>query len=749
VQSTDFPPGKQLASFLLGEIPTPQVAPKIAIERRDGGAFVLAPGPVETDLVVLDLEQAGLFGNLGIRDALTILQRVLRFALRYWGNQKLPPSNHFIAGTSRVALFPFPISSQSSFRVVIDREPDAKRIAKRAQGRRYLLLYASGFDESVGISVNYTNFRKALTALPEVTRSLTPAVAGEATSGAIQSLTVTTLEPSLPTIIAGAVGLEAWLHLLTDTQRRFVEAPLRNPHRIEGPAGTGKTLALVLKCLYGAHLARREGEESRSLFIAHSEATRRSIQELFDGNDPLQLARKELYLSPQSITVTTLHEHCGRMLRTDIAESEFLDRDAMESKAVQLLYIDEALGEAMEQDLHSHKPFLSPKFGHFLDSEDRWTVCHLLQHEIAVLIKGRAGDDVEKYKKLTRPPQGLPLENDADRGFVFLIYLRYQMKLRDAGQFDTDDIVLSAIGQLDTPIWRRRRAQEGFDSVFVDETHLFNLNELSVFHFLTRSDTQLPIAYSVDKSQAIGDRGWTAALFENTVRGPAGTAHTTDVTGMTAVFRCSPDIVNLAFAVTSSGATLFANFEDPLQLAQSSFTLIEEQKAQSPVMRLFPNDQAMLAAAYETADQLARELEINRSSVAIISFSDDLFESLRGMAVERHKPVEIVRRWGDVEVVRRAMQANRFVLSTPDYIGGLEFDAVILVGVDEGRVPPSNAIDPDSRNFLKFAALSRLYVAITRARYRLLILGSSERGPSPLLASAIDMKALDIEQVGR
>ena len=102
------------------------------------------------------------------------------------------------------------------------------------------------------------------------------------------------------------------------------------------------------------------------------------------------------------------------------------------------------------------------------------------------------------------------------------------------------------------------------------------------------------------------------------------------------------------------------------------------------------------------------------------------------------KPVELIKRRGDTDAVRRAQRSRRCVLSTPDYIGGLEFDGVILIGVDEGRVPPTKTKESiDSLNFLSYASHNRLYVAITRARYRVEVLVVKERGPSALLRSAI------------
>jgi superfamily I DNA/RNA helicase len=107
--------------------------------------------------------------------------------------------------------------------------------------------------------------------------------------------------------------------------------------------------------------------------------------------------------------------------------------------------------------------------------------------------------------------------------------------------------------------------------------------------------------------------------------------------------------------------------------------------------------------------------------------------------------VEILKERGDIEVVQRAEKSGRFILSTPEYIGGLEFDAVVLIGVDDGRVPPTKTLDTvDSANFLTYAAHNRLYVSITRARYRVEILGAKDRGLSPLLQSAMASKALEI-----
>lgn len=355
------------------------------------------------------------------------------------------------------------------------------------------------------------------------------------------------------------------------------------------------------------------------------------------------------------------------------------------------------------------------------------------------MIKGRAGEDLENYKKLPKLSYGLPVSSAGDKAFAFLIFKAYQRRLQASGQFDTDDVVLSALNQLDTPIWRRRRAKEGYDAIYVDETHLFNINELSVFHRLTRTQDTFPIAYSADVTQSLGDRAWADVSFAEALNPNAsGVADKENQTTFSSIFRCSPDIVNLAFSVTSAGATLFTNFHDPLAAASSAFTDEEERKSLFPAYVLVPNDEALFKECFSIAEKYAEEMDSSKGDVAIVVFGTELFGEAERYVREANKPVEVLKQRGDVEVVNKARTTGKFVLSTPDYIGGLEFDAVILIGIDKGRVPPKfSYASADSDNFVSYATHQRLYVAITRARFRVAVLGVKPRGVSDVLSSAV------------
>lgn len=737
LQSVEFEAGKSLGAWLAGQAKQIVLSPKLRISSDKDEYCIVSVEPPDTDnAFVIDEASARIFFDHSPAECLFILQKLCRFAIRYW--KKLRPNrNEVFVGETKAVVFPFPISNQTGYRIVIEREPDKKRLERRSNGA-FLLAFRSGTGDSLGRNEEAPlgEFRKALKLL-DVVRALPVSSLRQDEAEGISSFHVTVLSESTGANLPPQQGFERWMDLITAKQREFVCAPLAVPHRIEGPAGTGKTLSLILKCIHLLRDAASKGSEHRSVFIAHSEATRKSIQDLFDANDAQGFSRRDRYTDAQSLKITTLQELCAELLNTDVSESEFLDRDAMESKNAQLLYVNEAVEEVMRKDFSTYQKFLSPDFSAFLSHEDRWAISEMVQHEISVLIKGRAEEDLNKYRRLPYLSYGLPIRNEADRGLVFIIFQHYQEKLRTSAQFDTDDIVLTAAGQLNTPVWRRRRAREGFDSVFIDETHHFNMNELSIFHYLTRSDSQFPIAYSVDRSQSLGDRGWGDAEFDN-IFGAAA-----EPIVMQSIFRSSPDVVNLAFAVTSAGATLFTNFDDPMKLASSAFTTEEEERSSVPTYYSFANDELLVEGAFEHAEKMVRDLMASRPDVLIVVFDPALLEEVVRYASLGNKPVEVINKRGDLEVVRRAQRTGRFVIGLADYVGGLEFAGAVLVGVDSGRVPPTRTESTsESANFLSYAAHNKLYVAITRAKYRVEILGSDERGPSRLLNQAFSNNAL-------
>ena len=744
LQTAEYEAGQALGKLLKGHLDGATLSSEFSVLVSGSGLYMLGRhAGSETKYLVIDVEQSRAFEKLNDADALYAFQKLARFARKYWEGLSMTYSEKIISGTSKAVIFPFRYTA-TPYRFVVEREPRKERLAKRGGAGKHLLMYKAGFEggDSSTEEPEYTNFNRFLDAVEEVRAKLN-AAADAAGPSAPSLLSVTGL--------SGETGGNSmfrayadWLPALTRQQREFVLAPLSGAHRIEGAAGTGKTLSLLLKAVATLKVAQEESRDSHIVFITHSEATRNAIAEtlaVVDADDAF--SQRSRASSRQSLKVCTLSQLCGEVLHQSISETELIDRDAMESKGLQRLYIGEAIEAAFKDELPSHERFLSEGFLQFLRSEDSWQLAGMFQHEISVLIKGRASEKFHVYKGVPALKYGLPVETEADKGFVFAVFDRYQQSLGISGQFDTDDVVLSAIGQLDTPIWRRRRVRDGYDALFIDETHLFNINELNLFHYFTKSEGAFQIVYSVDRSQAVGDHGWTTTDIASSI---APDAAGDEAVRMGTVFRCAPEIVDLAFFIVSSGATLFTNFENPLVAASSGFTELDERKSRRPIYRCAQNEVALIELAFERADALQRELGCKRGEVLIVATDDDVVRKLVEFAEANAKPVRALARRGDAHAVEAALVAGQYVIGHADYVGGLEFQAVILVGVDHGRVPPLDGQESESgKHFLSYSAHNRLYVAVTRAKYRVEVLGEKPRGMSRVMKPAVDQGLLEVD----
>lgn len=740
-QSTDFGLGQDLVKLVRGKAEL-QLAAGLRLVSEAGGIFIFSAKPsAKPKFLVFDLEQSRAFQGLSDQDALFALQKSLRFALKWWaGGQGMTWSEKIIANTTKAVLFPFRYQPQP-YRLVIEREPWKDRLAKRDLAGRFLLIYKAGYErgDSSVEEVENTNFRKVVESFETaLNQSKSMSVVASADARPLVATGLASGQQGMGSLFR---SFSDWMVALTDQQRAFVTAPVVGAHRIEGAAGTGKTLSLMLKALHELRQAEAQARDCHIVFITHSEATRASIENVLDVIDAEGgFQRRNRELNQQSLSLRTLSQLCSEKLSHAISESEFIDRDALESKEYQRLYIAEAIDEALSQDLPSHSKFMSPAFVELMQKESSWYLAQVFQHEISVLIKGRAAERFDVYRDAAPVRYGLPAVSPADKAFAFAVFKRYRDKLASTGQFDTDDVVLTAIGQLDTPIWKRRRKREGFDAVFIDETHLFNINELHLFHYFTKGDSQFPIVYSIDKSQAVGDPGWSTAEMERAVacvdEGERGFPEENVRVGT--VFRSSPEIVDLALCIVASGATLFTNFENPLSDSASAFTSQEESLCSPPRYIEAPNEESLVELAFDRVDAIKTELGCGRADVLICALDEGMVQKLVDFAHAHKKPLKLLVKRGDVASVDQAAAAGMYVVGHADYVGGLEFAAVVLVGVDDGRVPPVQGAQADAaRHFLTYAAHNRLYVAVTRAKYRVEILGEAARGISRILIPAV------------
>lgn len=685
-----------------------------------------------TSGLFFDYEQFTAFLYESSDRAITIFQKVLRFATRYFSGRNNYVHCEIIKGTNGI-IFPFPyVASKDAYRVVVDRNGyrDGKTL-------NFLTVYYSGTTET-NISVKYTNlsrFYEEFKTLDE------PKAISDTTNTKKQNLNSFTVMElnNLPYQYPEGLRDSDWEQYLTAPQKKFIYKEINGAERLEGAAGTGKTLSLILKCIYNLKLS---DFKKRFVFITHSLATKKHIHNLFLETYPeIRNYICEDFSFSGNLLITTVQEWCIKYLGSNLADTEYLDKDAMTSKNVQKLYIESALKNVNSQNLSFYKKILSDDFLNFLECTDDIILYDMLQYEIGVVLKGRADGDLDLYKKLERPNYGIPCRKEVDYNYIHLIYTEYQNLLINDAQFDSDDIVLSALSSLNAPIWRRRREVEGFDACFIDETHLFNFNELSVFPFLNKTEARNNIIFAIDKSQFGGEIMQKA---EDVLLMSAPQSSLEENVKYHTVFRSSSSILNLAFNIMSIGSTLFNNFENPLE---NSCTFTDEQQDQYifPQYIMKDGEAEMINYAFETVDDLQRKYKISKAECLIVSTSDMLSEKLKRYCNNKNKAFEQIQSRGDSESYTRAKNNNKYLLSGIDYVGGLEFDYVVIIGVDDQRVPPKFSQKSKYFHFSNYAWHRRMYVALTRAKYGVFMIGDKSYGKSDMFVNAIMNKFVDFK----
>lgn len=689
----------------------------------------------ERNSITLDFKQLS-FEDLSDNLKVTCIQKLLRFCVKYWEN--LGHSSSEIIPLDSTKGIIFPNNSQfSQYRIVTELAPFKSKAnkVKKYKGK-HILAYKfgknSGAKNKEECEVNV--LKKALDVLFSV--DTYSKINNDVKSSGQSSYGGIDLSQDDLLNTTNLLGRDNPIELLSDMQKKFINADWCHPARINGPAGSGKTICLVLKAL---KVVNESESKINVLFIVPSTSVRNTVEYFLKVS-----ASSSGILSGQllsKIKVRTIQQVCIELLGQDISSSELLDEDNYEAKQTQLLYVMEIV-EDLKHSISKQKVILSESFYNFFSCEDSLAISELLIHEFGVVIKGRCGSVREEYVKSESVLYSLPTYSENDKYFVFNIFDKYQGKLDELAQFDPDDIALSAMGRLDSPLWKRRRGMEGYDLIIADELHLLNFNELCLIHFLTKSTKSAPISFAVDATQAIGDIAWKneSVLEYLNIK---EFSREEEVTDLTAVFRCSESVTRLASSITSSGASLFTNFIDPLAHSTDVQLGLDEYM---PEYRLIDSQGISIHQyALDMADRIKDEINCFKHKIVLIYFDRLLFEEAKDEFITANKSISCLVERGDIELVERAKNKNDYIVAMADYVGGLEFEAVILVGVDKGRLPrEERASSNASQLFQSYTAHNRLYVAITRASKIVNIIGELRRGVSPIIQTAIDQKLISL-----
>lgn len=748
LQSIEYSQGLRFAEHICGKHSS-EIFEETAIEYvKDGIIFSGKKRDNSSDdkndgrnIFCIDLTQCNILSEANnLVDLLTLIQKAFRLTIKIWSRQ--PFSNSERVHGSKSILFPFPLPDHR--RLVLERSNSVLRLEKR--GIKFPLLaykYNAEDPPQAEDTVDTAVLKLAgerylenyVTLQSKIHKSLRPLPESNEVQSSLEYLTATEAVGQVDFIY---MDYERQRNLLTNIQQFIVDyESIKTPLRVEGAAGTGKTISLILRAYRLLSKFRKENKPFNIVFFAHSESTSQRNEEAFRIYED-----SEYYLSPtspQHIFFTTLFTFCRKF--AGISETLLLEKDAFDSKSYQLMLIDSVLANAREKNqIRTFYPLLSENMQELFNEEKTTesTLCAMLQHEFSIQIKGRTDGTIEQYCELLSIKNGVPCMNKKDKELIFLLYNAYQYELQMQGTYDTDDIAMEALSRFNGPIWRRERVQKGYDYIIVDEMHLFNINEQSVFHYLTKDFIvkDVPICFALDYGQAIGDRGsvdgdYIQKAFGNVTERKLQT-----------VFRNSPQITDLCAAIAASGTMMFGeNFANPYQSSQNSFTDAEEKKCSLPSLRMYDSEESMLDSISNHIKTINKTLQCKKSDIAVISF-DQKYTGKSGAET-------LTKRTGmsfDAIDNAEAQKGDNFILASPYAINGLEFSAVILLGVDEGRVPQTAGTGDVSQHYIKYSAYNMLYLAVSRAKYIVTVLGSKLNGQSSCLNHAIESGKIILEK---
>ena len=336
--------------------------------------------------------------------------------------------------------------------------------------------------------------------------------------------------------------------LLSDVQRRILESDAieRHPLRIVGPGGSGKTLLMQLLAMRRLAAARDTDSKARVLYLVHNAAMADTVRQRF----ALLGVTKNDTDSRQWLNITTLTDYARDEL--GLEENAVIDGDGRGAKEFQLDVVVEALQVLLQSA--AREVDRSALFVGVRQSPELIPVlAMLIVSEISTAIKGHGLEkDKKRYVQAERRLSRLHgLLSQHERALVFRIFEHYHNVV--FGQFrvlDTDDIALSLLGRLRTPIWALKRKETGYDYVFVDETQLFNENERRLIPLLTNgSRMHVPVVLALDEAQDVFARS-TAGL---------ATLGIPDISNesLASIHRSTRAIVRLAFYVIQRSTDLF------------------------------------------------------------------------------------------------------------------------------------------------------------------------------------------------
>lgn len=530
---------------------------------------------------------------------------------------------------------------------------------------------------------------------------------------------------------------------LAQNQLAFVDAPEDRPLRLKGAPGTGKTVALTVKFLKSIYQRADAGKKFSLVFLTHNAGSVEATSALLHSMDE----RHILFDLPSgcSAKILTLVELAYDALKENLSGLQPISLDALEGRQLQMELIESVLSEYSNSDWILKRPSCSEIFRAGVEAkhgsrESRRFIWELMNEFACVLDAGGVRSSAAKRKKYLNEPRTswmMPLATQSERQVVLGLYDLFRKNLREMGAISVDQLISDFLGYLDSNRWDVIRENIGFDAVFVDEMHLFNREERMVFHALMRKPDSPPavfMAYDPKQSQFdtllnIEDGEDEKDGEENTIWSKLGIGKIQKIE-LSEVFRYTPQIALLLSRLDEKFPAIDLGDEWAPYL-----TTTQTENGETPVLVVMPDIRQTYERVFIRASNYKKAIGSSKN-VAVLVCNEDDFSSYIEAGQHRDLFIGICSREEAADV---RMTPKKFVLSMPQFVAGLQFDVVLLLGLNESEAPSGPFGYSLKRKFL-----SQIYLGASRAKQVLELYSSSDGGgPTSLLDTAISTGAVN------
>lgn len=686
---------------------------------REGMSYLIGENSrPDARLLVVSSTPAGIFAELPKSMRLECFHRVLRAALSQFspGFVKIPLDWRIFHSGSLISFHSNRASSGVRARAYLDMRPDGSKhvYAFRICTDERDPLTRTGYDIDLFVDavLNY-----------EAARDHTLVLRGKEYDSGHATFELTDKFPD--SNIALGIPFTTWRDTkLGRNQRKFFDEPFHGPLRVKGPAGSGKTLALVMRFLKEVYARLDRGEHVRACFLAHAEETSQNILNYLRQVDERGLFFMSEEDSKAYLEVTTLHGLANQYINTDTQNVQPLSLDGTSGRQLQLELLESIVTSYAREDFtEGDKGSCRTEFIQGLVAPPATPAhkafCFDLSDEFASVLEtfGVRGLDEIGRRYLRARPSERALGRNADEKRVILeLYRRFRKNLADMGVVSLDQFTADFLAFLNSFRWEALRRDKGFDFAFADELHLFNAQERRVLGYLLR-DREPPrrVAVAYDPKQSPRNTFFPQSANErDTIWSEAQLESPTKPFELDDVFRYTPQILaflsrlNQQFPATDLAEDWALSFgrsvvsPGPIPMAFEGMTQL-----------------VMVEAVVSRAKTLARQ-EGSGNHVAVLCLDHDRFSQYQKASRFQDDFVVIA---GRDELGAAGRFHRRIVLSMPEYVAGLQFKSVLLVDANASLVAELGGAVNGLHRFI-----SAVYLGASRAKHVLEIFADRSEG---------------------